>query len=137
MFAKILVPVDLYHLNDLSGALATATQMAKSYNAEIIFVGVYGNLPADAVPPPHEYPAELKAFSDKLASANGITTTSVPVFSHDPQAELASALLSVAADSRAEVIVMPSHIPDWVDHIYRSNAGYVANHAPISVFVVR
>lgn len=137
MFTKILVPIDLYHLNEVSGAVAAATQMAKSYNAEIVFVGVYGNLPADAVPPPHEYPAKLKVFSDRLASDNGIATTSLPVFSHDPQAELASALLSVAADLGAEVIVMASHIPDWVDHVYRSNAGYVANHAPISVFVVR
>lgn len=137
MFAKILVPIDFGHLNDLSHALVVATQMAKSYNAEVIYAGVYGNVPTDAVPPSQEYPAELKAFSDKQASDNGITTTSVPLFSHDPQAELASALLSAAADAGADVIVMASHIPGWAEHIFHSNAGYIASHAPISVFVVR
>ena len=137
MFAKIMVPIDLGHLDDLSRALAVAAQLARSYNAEVIYVGVYGNLPTEAVPPAQEYSATLKAFSEKQAAAHGITTTSVPVFSHDPQAELTSALLSAAADAKADVIVMASHIPGWAEHIFHSNAGYVASHAPISVFIVR
>ena len=137
MFTKILVPIDFSHLEDSSGAIAVATQMAKSYGAEVVFVGVYGNVPTNAVPPAHEYPAELRAFSQRQAMANGIATTSVPVFSHDPQAELASALLSAAAGAGADVIVMAAHIPGWVERIFRSNAGYIANKAPISVFVVR
>jgi len=137
MFTKIMVPIDLGHLDDLSQALAVAAQMAKSHNAEVIYVGVYGNVPTEAVPPAQEYSAKLEAFADKQAAAHGITTTSIPVFSHDPQAELASALLSAATDANADVIVMASHIPGWAEHIFHSNAGYIASHAPISVFVVR
>ncbi len=137
MFTKILVPLDLGHLDNLSGALSVAAQMAKSHNAEVIYVGVYGNLPTEDVPPPQDYSAKLKAFSDEQAAAHDITTTSVPVFSHDPQAELTSALLSAAADANADLIVMASHIPGWAEHIFHSNAGYIASYAPISVFVVR
>ena len=137
MFTKIMVPIDLGHLDELSRALAVAAQMAKSYNAEVIYVGVYGNLPTEAVPPAQEYSAELTTFSDKQAAVHGITTTSVPVFSHDPQAELTSVLLSAATDAGADVIVMASHVPGWAEHIFHSNAGYVASHAPVSVFVVR
>ena len=137
MFTKIMVPIDLGHLDDLAQALAAAAQMAKSHNAEVIYVGVYGNVPTEAVPPAQDYSAELEAFADSQAAAHGIATTSIPVFSHDPQAELASALLSAATDAKADVIVMASHIPGWAEHIFHSNAGYIASHAPISVFVVR
>ena len=137
VFTKIMVPIDLGHLDDLSAALAVAAQMAKSYNAEITYVGIYGNVPTSAVPPSQDYSDSLKAFSDEQAAAHGITTTSVPVFSHDPQAELTSLLLSAAADAGADAIVMASHVPGWVEHIFHSNAGYIASHAPISVFVVR
>ncbi|MGI9488077.1 MAG: universal stress protein [Geminicoccaceae bacterium] len=137
MFTKILVPVDLGHLEGLSRALAVAAEMAKSHTAEVVYVGVYGNVPAADVPPPGDYAATLKAFSDQQAATHGIKATSVPLFSHDPQAELTSAVLSAAVDAKADVIVMASHIPGWVEHIFHSNAGYVACHATISVFVVR
>lgn len=137
MFTKIMVPLDLGHLDKLSDALSVAAEMAKSHNAEVIYVGVYGNMPAEDGPPPQDYAAKLKAFSDGQAAAHGITTTSVPVFSHDPQAELTSALLSAATDAKADLIVMASHIPGWAEHIFHSNAGYIASYAPISVFVVR
>ena len=60
MFTKIMVPIDLGHLDDLSQALAVAAQMAKSHNAEVIYVGVYGNVPTEAVPPAQEYSAKLE-----------------------------------------------------------------------------
>ncbi len=137
MFKKIMVPVDLGHLDGLSNALAVAAQMGKSYNADVVYVGVYGNVPANDVPPPQDYAGKLKAFSDDQAAKNGITATSVPVFSHDLTAELTSLLLSAASDTGADAIVMASHIPGWAEHIFHSNAGYIASHAPISVFVVR
>ena len=137
MFEKILVPIDLRHLGELSRALDAAAQLAKSYSAEVIYVGVYGNTPTHAVPPAEEYSDSLKAFADKQAAAHGITTTSVAVFSNDPQAELTSILLTSAVEAEADAIVMASHIPGWIEHIFHSNAGYIASHATISVFVVR
>jgi nucleotide-binding universal stress UspA family protein len=137
MYTKILVPVDLGHLDKLSDALSVAAQMAKTYTAEVLYVGVYGSEPANAVPPAHEYPDKLQFFADQQAADHGITATSVPVFSQDPQAELTSALLSAATDTKADAIVMASHIPGWTEHIFHSNAGYIASHATISVFVVR
>ena len=137
MFKKIMVPVDLGHLENLSRALDAAAEMAKSHEAEVAYIGVYGNVPHTNLPAAEDYTSELKAFSDRQAAAHGITTTSLPVFSHDPEAELTSALLSTSSDIGADVIVMASHIPGWTEHIFHSNAGYVASHAPVSVFVVR
>ncbi|MFT5511440.1 MAG: nucleotide-binding universal stress UspA family protein [Hyphomicrobiaceae bacterium] len=137
MFSKILVPVDLGHLEDLSRALETAAEMAKAQNAEVVYVGVYGNLRSSAAPNPKEYTDKLAAFSDEQASIHGISTTPFPVFSHDPQAELTSLLLSAAIDTMSDVIVMASHVPGWVEHVFHSNAGYIASHASVSVFVIR
>ena len=137
MFSKIMVPVDLGHLEGLSRALETAAEMAKAHKAEVVYVGVYGNLRSSAAPNPQEYTSKLAAFSDQQAATYGISTTPLPVFSHDPQAELTSLLLTAATDTMADVIVMASHIPGWVEHVFHSNAGYIASHASISVFVIR
>lgn len=137
MFTKILVPVDLGHLDELSRALDAAAEMAKSHKAEVVYVGVYGSVPTEAASNPADYTNKLKAFAEQQAEAHGITATSVPVFSHDPDVELTSALLSATVDAGADVIVMASHIPGWVEHVFHSNAGYIASHAKVSVFVVR
>ncbi|MFY0613942.1 MAG: universal stress protein [Hyphomicrobiaceae bacterium] len=137
MFSRILVPVDLGHLESLARALDVAAEMAKAHTAEVVYVGVYGTLRSPAAANPQEYTDKLTAFSEQQAAAHGISTRSLPVFSHDPQAELTSLLLSAATDAQADVIVMASHIPGWVEHVFHSNAGYIASHAPISVFVIR
>jgi len=132
-----MVPVDLGHIENLSRALDIAANMAKAHQAEVVYVGVYGNLRSPAAANPQEYTDKLTAFSDQQAAAHGISTTSAPVFSHDPEAELTSLLLSAATDTQADVIIMASHIPGWIEHVFHSNAGYIASHAVISVFVIR
>ncbi|WP_282609089.1 universal stress protein [Pelagibius sp. Alg239-R121] len=137
MFNKILVPVDLGHLDKLARALSAAAEMAKSHNAGIVYAGVYGNVPRADLPSPEDYADALEAFAERQGANQRITTASLPIFSHDPEAELTSALLTAAGDIGADVIVMASHVPGWKEHIFHSNAGYVASHATVSVFVVR
>jgi len=44
---------------------------------------------------------------------------------------------AAAKEAGCDLVVMASHVPGFREHILSSNAGYVASHAPISVFVVR
>lgn len=137
MFKKILVPVDLAHLDNLSRALSAAAALAKSQSADVVYAGVYGNAPQPDLPKPDDYANALEGFAKLQASSRGITASALPIFSHDPDAELTSALLSAADETGADVIVMASHVPGWAEHLFHSNAGYIACHAKISVFVVR
>lgn len=137
MFKKILVPVDLGHLETLSRALGVAGDLAKSNGAEIVYASVYGNQSIPGLPQPNEHADALEAFAAREGAAQGISASALPIFSHDPDAELGSALVSAAGEIDADAIVMASHIPGWVEHIFHSNAGYVACHSSASVFVVR
>lgn len=137
MLEKIMVPVDLAHLDGLQKALGIAGELAKSHNAHVTYIGVYSNMPGVDAPPPDQYPKALDAFASEQAAKYGIKASAHPVFSHDTSAELTSLLLDAAEDTGADTIVMASHIPGWIEHIFHSNAGYIASHATISVFVVR
>lgn len=137
MFKKIMVPVDLAHLDRLARSLEIAATLAREDGAEIVCVGIYGNLPSSAARNPKEYKARMEAFAAEHGASSGVKTTAFPVFSHDPEVELGSALLKAIDDTGADAVVMASHIPGWVEHIFHSNAGYIASHATISVFVIR
>lgn len=52
-------------------------------------------------------------------------------------ADLGNVLIKAAEDLGVELIVMTSHVPGFIEHIFASNAGYVASHAKCSVYVVR
>ena len=60
MFKKILVPVDLAHLDNLSRALSAAAALAKSQNADVVYAGVYGNVPQADLPNPDDYANALE-----------------------------------------------------------------------------
>jgi nucleotide-binding universal stress UspA family protein len=48
-----------------------------------------------------------------------------------------SDLVKAAIAADCDFIVMASHMPSLKDHILTSNAGYVASHAPMTVYLVR
>lgn len=137
MFEKILVPIDLGHTETLARALGVAAELAKSHDSEVIYMGVYGNVPTDVARFSNEYPDKLKAFAEQQAQEHGIKTVPHAAFSTDPAVEIASTILSVTEETGADVIVMASHVPGWTEHIFHSNAGYTACHAKVSVFVIR
>ena len=57
--------------------------------------------------------------------------------SHDPAADLDHRLIAAGREIGADLIVMASHLPGLPEHLFASNAGAVASHAKVSVFVVR
>jgi nucleotide-binding universal stress UspA family protein len=137
MYTKIMVPVDLAHSDRLEKAITTATDLAKQYSIPVCFVGVTPETPSEVAHTPEEYATKLKAFGAAQAQAHGVEIETAAYAGHDPAADLDKRLIAAAADNAADLIVMASHVPGFPEHIFASNAGAVASHAEVSVFVVR
>lgn len=137
MFKKIVVPVDLGHLDRLQKALAVAAAEARQHGATVVYMGVTEETPGAVAHNPKEYEAKLTAFSLEQASTHDIATEALPVVSTDPAAEINKLILKAASDCGADLVVMASHPPKLLDWILASHGGYVAEYADISVFVIR
>ncbi len=137
MFKKIMIPVDLAHERRLEKALATGADLAKHYGAELHVVGVTGTAPGAVAHTPEEYRDKLEEFAKAQSLSLGIKFNAHTEISHDPAAELDDVLEEAASEIGADLVVMASHVPGFTDHIVASNAGYLATHTSISVFIVR
>lgn len=138
MYTKIMVPVDLAHIESLEKALVTAADLSKHYEAAVCYVGVSASAPSEVAHNSEEFSAKLEGFGVSQAEKFGLQEVStVAHISHDPTVDLDKNLINIAEEVGADLIVMASHIPGFIEHIFASNAGYVASYAKISVLVVR
>jgi nucleotide-binding universal stress UspA family protein len=137
MYKKIMVPVDLAHIDRLQKAIDTATDLAKHYGIPICFVGVTAETPTEVAHSPKEFAAKLKAFGFGQADAHGVPIETASYPSHDPAVDLDKTLIAAAKENAADLIVMASHVPGLPEHIFAANATKVAAHSGLSVFVVR
>ncbi|PVH27297.1 universal stress protein [Pararhodobacter oceanensis] len=137
MYSTIMIPVDLRHADQLEKAIATAADIAKLYGAQPHIVGVGQSLPTAVARTPAEYADKLAAYADKCSAANGIDFTAHVKTSHDPSIDLDVILQKAGNEIGADLIVMASHVPKFAEHIFASNAGYLASHSSSSIFVVR
>ncbi|WP_432695606.1 universal stress protein [Marinobacterium sp. YM272] len=138
MYSKMMVPVDLEHIEGLDKALTTAAEIAKLYNCAVCYVGVSASAPSSVAHTPHEFAQKVKQFSENEAAKRGLSSVSSAAYiSHDPAVDLDDTLMQAAEECGADLVVMGSHIPNVVNHIFASNAGYFASYAKMSVFVVR
>lgn len=136
MFKKILVPVDLAHVDSLTKALAVAADMARHYEAELCYAGVTTSQPSSVARTPDEYQQKLEAFAAEHAAGQHGPECRVYV-SHDPVADLDEHILRAIRDSGADLVVMGTHLPHHVDAIMPANGSKVAAHTEVSVFLVR
>jgi nucleotide-binding universal stress UspA family protein len=132
-----MVPVDLAHVERLGKALDTATDLAKRYGIPVCYVGVTVPMPTPVAHTPQEFAGKLAQFGAEQAQKHGIEVETASYTSHDPAVDLDDKLLAAVKDTKSDLIVMASHVPGLQDHIFSSNAGAVASHAEISVFVIR
>ena len=137
MYQRIMVPVDLSHIERLGKTLDTATDLAKHYGTSICFVGVTTGPPGQVAHTPEEYATKLADFAAQQSKAHGLKIDAKAYTSHDPAVDLDQKLLEAIKDTGADLVVMASHIPGFPEHIFASNAGAVASHADVSVFVIR
>lgn len=137
MYKNIMIPVDLGHINQMDKALGVAADIAKLYAAQAHIVGVGQTVPTGIARTPAQYAEKLAAFAAERSGALGVTFKPHVEISHDPAVELDDVLMRAATQIGVDLIVMGSHVPGLAEHVFASNAGYLASHAPVSVFVVR
>lgn len=137
MYKKMMVPVDLAHVDKLDKALTTALDLAKHYGLPICYVGITETAPSPVAHSPEEYGQKLDQFAREHGGSEGLEVTSKVYISHDPARDLYKILTHAADEMGADLVVMASHVPGLPEHVFTSNAGYVASHADVSVFVIR
>jgi len=138
MYSRILVPVDLDNTDNLAKALDLAGQTAMANNAEVVYVDVVDAVPTMSARTEGDRMAErLKVFVANQAEKYGVQTTAHVALRSDLHLNVGSDLIDAAKAAECDLIVMASHMPSFKDHILSSNAGYVASHAPMTVYVVR
>ena len=137
MYSKIMVPVDLRHTDQLQKAMSVAADIAKLYGAEAHLVGVTMSGPTDVAHNPEEFAEKLADFAKGQSGALGVSFTPHTEISHDPTIDLDDVLANAAKSIGADLVVMASHIPGLAEYVFASNAGYLASHSSLSVFVVR
>lgn len=137
MYKQIMVPVDLAHLDALEKALQTAADLSKHFGCPVCYVGVTAPTPGEVAHTPQEFAAKLDRFGEDQAARHGHVTTTWPITSHDPTADLDETLLDAVEQSGADLVVMATHLPNVADYIWPSNGGKIASHSNASVFLVR
>lgn len=137
MYKKIMVPVDLAHVERLEKALATAADLARHYQIPVCYVGVTGGTPSEVAHNPQEFAGKLEQFAAGQAAQHGLRAETAAPIAHDPAIDLSRTLIEAIDNVGADLVVMASHIPGLPDHIFSSNAGAVASYAAVSVLVVR
>jgi len=137
MFTKIMVPVDLAHAATVEKAIQIAADLARLHNAEIFLVGVTDTAPGSVAHDPAEYQQKLEQFAADHSSRHGCSMAAKVVICNDPAAELDEALEDYGKEINVDLVVMASHLPGFMDHLFHSRAGHLATHTDISVFIVR
>lgn len=138
MYKQLMIPVDLAHVERLEKALQTGADLAKLYNIPVCYIGVSASAPSAVAHNPAEFSAKLQKFARAQAEKYGLeNVSSSACISPDPAVDLNKTLLQAAKDNGADLVVMASHVPGLLEHLFASHAGYFASHSDASVLVVR
>ena len=137
MFHKIMVPVDLAHLDLIEPSLQAVADLARHYDAEVCYVGVTSNAPSSVARTPEEYSRKLEAFAEERRKVHEQPVSTKTINSPDVIADLDDILIKAIDEVGADLVVMPTHPPKHADAIIPSHGGKVATHTKASVFPVR
>lgn len=137
MYKTIMVPIDLAHADTLGKAIQTGADLAKHYGAKLYLVGVTDVTPTAVAHTPEEFDQKLEQFTRQQAEVTGTPMTAVTITSHDPVIDLDDKLKQTASELGVDLVVMATHLPRFSDLLFSSNAGHLASHSDLSVFVVR
>ncbi|MDQ0313932.1 universal stress protein [Amorphus orientalis] len=137
MFKKIMLPIDLEHVEQLEKAVQVGIDLARLYESTVCLVGVTTEAPSAVAHNPDEFAQKLQRFASELSEHQGLPIESVAYAAHDPSVDLDKTLMGAAAEVGADLVVMASHVPGFPEHFFASHGGHMASHAPMSVMVVR
>jgi len=137
MFEKMLVPVDLAHIDGLRRALAAASDLGKLYETEICYLSVTSTAPGTVARSPEEYQEKLEEFAREQAETHGQRVSAKVLVSVDPAVELDDKLVEAIDDVGADLVVMATHHHGRHDIIMPSNGSHVAKETNASIFLLR
>jgi nucleotide-binding universal stress UspA family protein len=137
MYKKLIVPVDMEHIDKLQKSLDTAANLAKYYDSEACYAGISSAVPSGIAHNPDEFRQKLESFAQQQSDKYGHRTSAKAIVSHDPSVDMDERLLEAIEATGADLVVMASHIPGMADHFWGSHGGTIASRASISVFLVR
>ncbi|MGI9352887.1 MAG: universal stress protein [Rhizobiaceae bacterium] len=137
MFKHIMVPIDLAEKEKWRKGIEVAANLAKTYGADMTFVSVSGGIQAKVSHSMEKYSRLLAEFGDEIGEAHGIKVGSRNYSVPDPSVEVDKKLIEAIEELGADLAVIASHQPGWIEYLVDSHGGRLATHAPISVFVVR
>lgn len=137
MFKKIMVPVDMAHLDVIEPSLQVVADQARHYGAEVCYVAVTATTPGPVAHTPEEYQRKLEAFAHERAKVHGQAVTARVITAPDPIADLDDVLIDAIDEVGADLVIMPTHPPKHLDVVIPSHGGKVASRTRVSVFLVR
>lgn len=137
MFERMMVPVDLAHIETLRPALQVASDLAAHYSCEVHYVSITANVPGSVARTPEEYQQKLEIFAQQQSEIHGQPVKARAITSPDPIADLDDVLTQAIDDIDADLVVMATHLPAHLDAIMPSHGGKIATHTTASVFLIR
>lgn len=137
MYQKILVPVDLGHVDRLGKALDVAADLAKHYDAQVVYVGVTATAPDDVAHNTTEFTKALESLSREQAEKYGLSATARAMTTPDPVVEIDKVLIRAVEELDADLVVMGSHHPGIWQNMISHHGASLAAHADVSLFIVR
>lgn len=139
MFKKILVPVDLAHIEKSKSMISQAKVLGNVNDAQITLLNVVMEVPPYVAV---ELPADIREKSaihakealGKLRKDYGLpASTEIEIRYGNP----ANEILNLAKDNESDLIMIASHQPGLADYLLGSVAGKVVRHAKCTVMVLR
>jgi len=137
MFKKILVPVDLAHLEALQRSLTVCADLARHHGAEVCYLGITATTPGTVARSPEEYEQKLRDFAAEQGKVHGQPTSALCISSPDPVADLDDHIIEAIRTEGADLVLMATHLPRHLDAIVPAHGGKIASHTDVSVFLVR
>ncbi len=140
MYKRILVPVDLQHVEQVDQALICAADLSKHWQATLCLVAVHGTTPDGVAAGPGAFAAELNMFAREQATRFDIAEIDSRVIqSVDAAAELDQRLQQAIEEEQVDLVIMASHLPGLADRLRlrSSNAAQLLRRSSVSIMVVR
>jgi nucleotide-binding universal stress UspA family protein len=137
MFKKIVVPIDLAHVERLQKALHVAAGLAREHGAGICYVGVTTATPGPIARTPEDFAAKLEAFAKAQGLEQGVKTEAHMLVSHDPSVQMDRELEAAVTALGADLVVMASHVPNVTDYVWSGHGAHLAAHSAASVMLIR
>jgi len=140
MFKTILVPIDIAQRSSWEHAIPQAIELAAASKGIVMVMTVVRDLKAAFEGVHFAFQAELMVSKarDKLAKiVSGYRDRNVVLNEEVRFGSIGREILETARQQKADLIVMASHRPEFMDYLIGPNAAYVAQHALCSVLVLR